>query len=151
MAVSSLNINQSHSLESQESKIVFKSFLCDDSDISIVEIVPPVSSMPDYNQNRQLKPLPQHRDGKVQFLVKSKEKNPLGGKVKSMRMVMSSVKTVEQVKRKYCIKQVLNRDRLGELQLMMEGRRLDKQELVGQLDNKVVMANGLSFMAVKNP
>ena len=106
--------------------------------------------MPDYNQNRQLKPLPQPREGKVQFLVKSKEKNPVGGKVKSMRLVMRSVKTVGQVKRKYCIKQVLDRDRLVELQLVMNGRRVEEQELVDQLDNKVVMAKGLSFMAGKN-
>ena len=144
------------SIDCQESKVVFKSFLCDDSDdtddsdISIVEIVPPVSNMPDYNQNRQLKPLPQAREGKVQFLVKSKEKNPVGGKVKSMRLVMRSVKTVGQVKRKYCIKKVLDRDRLGDLQMVTEGRRLGEQELVGQLDNKVVMAKGLSFTAGKN-
>jgi len=143
-------------LNSQERKEVFKSFLCDDSDdsddsdISIVEIVPPVTVVADYYQNRELKPLPQPGEGKVQFLVKSRERNPAGGKVKSMRMVMRSVKTVEQVKRKYCIKHVLDRDSLEELQLVMEGRRLEKQELVANLDNKVLMAKGLRFKASKN-
>ena len=39
-----------------------------------MEIVPPVSNMPDYNQNSQLKPPPMPR-------VKSKEENPVGGEV----------------------------------------------------------------------
>ena len=140
--------NQSPSNNIQECKDkVFKSFLCDDSDdtddsdISIVEIVPPVSNITDYNQN----PHPQPGEGKVQFLVKSKERNIVGGKVKSMRLVMRPTKTVGQAKRRYGIKQGLDRDRLGELQLMVERRRLEEQEQVGQLDNKIVMAKGLSF------
>jgi hypothetical protein len=59
--------------------------------------------------------------------------------------VMRPTKTVGQAKRRFGIKQGLDRDRLGELQLMVERRRLEEQEQVGQLDNKMVMAKGLSF------
>ena len=62
---SSTNDDQSlvkNTNQERKDKVVFKSFLCDDSDdsndsdVSIVEIVPPVSMMKtDHNQNRQVK------------------------------------------------------------------------------------------------
>ena len=148
------NDDQSLEKSNQENKgkVGIKSFLCDDSDdsndsdISIVEIVPPVSMMmTDHNQNR-VKVESRPENIKVKFLVKCKEKNPSGGKVKSMRLVMRQVKTVGQAKRRYGIKLVLDKNRLGDLQFMVEGRRLDDEDLVDQLDSKIVMAEGLGFL-----
>jgi len=150
----STNNDQSLEKSNQENKgnVGIKSFLCDDSDdsndsdISIVEIVPPVSMMmTDHNQNR-VKVESRPENIKVKFLVKCKEKNLSGGKVKSMRLVMRQVKTVGQAKRRYSIKHVLDKNRLGDLQFMVEGRRLDDEDLVDQLDSKIVMAEGLGFL-----
>ena len=100
----------------------------------------------DHNQNRQVKVEAQCEYIKVKFLVKCKEKNQSGGKVISMRLKMRKVKTVGQVNRKYSIKQVMDKNRLGDLQFLVEGRRLDDEDLVDQLDSKIVMAEGLRFL-----
>ena len=143
------NINQ------EIKDIEFKSFLCDDSDdsndsdVSIVEIVPPVSMMKtDPNEKRQVKVESRRENIKIKFLVKCKEKNLSGRKVKSMRFEMRQVETAGQAKSKYSIKQVLDKKRLGDLQFMVEGRRLDDEDQVDQLDGKIVMAEGLVFLTL---
>ena len=131
-----------------------------DSDVSIVEIVPSVN-----NRKRSLladellskvKPsfgvietdsheAAKTTSGQVQFLVKSIDKNPDGQKVKCMRIVMRPLKTVGQAKSNYINKLVLDKKMRGELQFMVNGRRLEDTEQVGQLENMTVMAEGLWF------
>eukprot|EP00092_Neocalanus_flemingeri_P040223 GFUD01043812.1.p1 GENE.GFUD01043812.1~~GFUD01043812.1.p1 ORF type:complete len:386 (+),score=101.82 GFUD01043812.1:591-1748(+) len=102
------------------------------------------------NQKTEFKEGPGHEilecvtnsSGKVQFLVKSREMSFNGGKVKSRRIVMRPAETVGDAKKSYVKRLVLDRAR-EQLQFWVEERRLENQELVGQLDNKTVIAEGL--------
>jgi len=143
-SLKSLDESCNNNIEDSKVKIDVKSFLydesedTDDSDIVIEELMPSVSKLKsDTYENRELM--------KVQFLVKCREKTLTNEKVKSMRLVMRSVKTVDQAKRKYSIKQVLDNSRVGELQFFLEGKLLANEEMVGPLDNKIVMAQRLRF------
>jgi len=133
-------------------KVEIKSFLndvsddTDDSDIVIEGIIPSAAKL-DENYNRLLKPVIQ--PAKVQFLIKCKEKSRSGGKVKSMRLVMRDIKTIGQAKRKYSNKQELDKNRIGELQFVMEGAILADEDKVEKLNQKVVMARQLCFLGTK--
>ena len=143
--------HDNNNFQDKEENLGIKSFLnvsddTDDSDIVIEEIIPSVAVAevkPDINQNRILKPLAQ--PAKVQFLVKCHERNPAGGKVKSMRLVMRDTMTVGQAKRKYSNKQLLDRNKVGELQFVLEGAIL-----VEKLNQKIVMAVPVQFVKFVN-
>jgi len=151
------SIIRKHSMndyQEKEKKVEIKSFLndvsddTDDSDIVIEEIIPSAAKVKlDENHNRLLKPSIQ--PVKVQFLIKCKEKSRSGGKVKSMRLVMRDIKTVGQAKRKYSNKQELDKNRIGELQFVMEGVILADEDKVEKLNQKVVMARQLCFLGTK--
>jgi len=82
---------------------------------------------------------------KVQFVVKSSEKSPDGQKMKCT-IILRSLKTVGQAKSSYIKKLGLDKERRGELQFIVNGRKLEDSEQVGQLNNRTVMAEGLWFM-----
>jgi len=152
--VSTIHKHCINNFQDTEKKIEIKSFLndvsddTDDSDIVIEEIIPSLAKVkPDENHITLLKPVIQ--PAKVQFLVKCHEKNRVGGKVKSMRLVMRDVKTVGQAKRKYSNKQELDKNRIGELQFVMEGVILADEDKVQKLNKKIVTARQLSFLGTK--
>jgi len=118
----------------------------DDSDIVIEEIVPPLPNViSDENKNKNVKAIAPPVNRKVQFLVKCREVNPRGGKVKSMRLVMRNTTTVEQAKRKYSNKQVLDKNKIGDLQFVVDGDLLADAEVVEKFDGKIVMAQNLTY------
>jgi len=118
----------------------------DDSDIVIEEIIPPSPNViPDENENKNLKADVPAVNRKVQFLVKCREVNPQGKKVKSMRLVMKNTTTVEQAKRKYSNKQVLDKNKIGDLQFVVDGNLLADADVVEKLDQKIVIAKNLVF------
>ena len=153
LEVSIIHKHNNNNFQDKEEKIEIKSFLnvsddSDDSDIVIEEIIPSVAEVkPAENQNRTLKPLAQPVT--IQFLVKCQERNPAGGKVKSMRLVMRDTKTVGQAKRKYSNKQLLDSNKVGELQFVMEGVILAEEDKVEKLNQKIVMARQLCFLGTK--
>ena len=58
---------------------------------------------------------------------------------------MAPGKTIRRVKKSYIDKLGLDKDKQRELQFMVRGRKLENQELVGQLENDILVAEGLWF------
>jgi len=59
---------------------------------------------------------------------------------------MRDIKTVGQAKKKYSNKQRLDKNRIGELQFVLEGVILADEDKVEKLNQKVVMASQLCFL-----
>ena len=81
----------------------------------------------------------------IEFLIKTKDRGRNGEEVKSMKLKVAPSKKVIVVKKCYVNKLGLDKDKMGELQLMVNGRKLEEEELVDKLDNLTVMADGLWF------
>ena len=81
----------------------------------------------------------------IEFLIKTEDRGRNGEEVKNMKMKMAPSKKVIMVKKCYVNKLGLDKDKLGELQFIVNGRMLEEEELVEKLDNVTVMADGLWF------
>jgi hypothetical protein len=84
----------------------------------------------------------------IQFWIKSNDKDLKGEEVRTMRIKMAPGKTIRRAKKSYMNKLGLDKDKQKELQFMVRGRKLDNQELVGQLENETLVAEGLWFNIV---
>ena len=102
---------------------------------------PSASADDDINNNNEVA-----KDKKyIEFLIKTKDRGRNGEEVKNMKLKMAPSKKVIVVKKCYVNKLGLDKDKMGELQLMLNGRKLEEEELVDKLDNVTVMADGLWF------
>ena len=84
----------------------------------------------------------------IQFWIKSNDRDLKGEEVRTMRIKMAPGKTIRRVKKSYIDKLGLDKNKQGELQFMVRGRKCEDQELVGQLDNETLVAEGLWFNIV---
>ena len=106
---------------------------------------PSASADDDINNNNDV-PTEVAKDKKyIEFLIKTKDRGRNGEEVKNMKLKMAPSKKVIVVKKCYVNKLGLDEDKMGELQLMVNGRKLEEEELVDKLDNVTVMADGLWF------
>eukprot|EP00092_Neocalanus_flemingeri_P031873 GFUD01034623.1.p1 GENE.GFUD01034623.1~~GFUD01034623.1.p1 ORF type:complete len:360 (-),score=110.55 GFUD01034623.1:108-1187(-) len=82
---------------------------------------------------------------KIQFWIETLDRNFDGDKVKRLKIKIDPCQTVRRVKRSYREKFGMGRDNQGDLQFKFDGRKLEDEEYVGQLDNKIILAEGLCF------
>jgi len=84
----------------------------------------------------------------IQFWIKSNDRDLKGEEVRTMKIKMAPDKTIRRAKKSYMDKLGLDKDKQKELHFMVRGKKLEDQELVGQLENETLVAEGLWFNIV---
>jgi len=77
---------------------------------------------------------------KIYFWIKNLSRDNAGVKLRTVKMMMASDKTIKRVKRSYKDKLGLN---MNNLHFIVDGRKLEDRELVGQLHTKNIYAEVL--------